>query len=507
MDEIDQLRGSDPVRMKDLEAVSSHPVFDELFEDVVIGARARDRGVPADNVVSADRVAAASARAAARHRDRRVRAAAVVGVAALLIGVLLAVPSSGGPGSQTGSPSVTGLKWQLVSDITRSWRLLSTRYAPGLTLVCPTATTCYADDLQHGGPLGGYTAIEVTRDGGTTWQPSPLAVPVTGATPLVCTDTDTCATLGLDSSGDSIFEETTDGGSTWSSEPGPSRLTSPIGVTRLACASAVSCVAVASDPADQNGAAFAFVTSDGGASWTSSTMPTDFVPEGLRCVSAESCIVVGFDQSPQGSSSVPRGTILYSTDDGASWITATIPPRLGPLRDLSCADPTDCVASALRAGDPSHSTKVPLSSEILVSTDGGQAWSDASASGLSNAFVMGLSCPAPSACWASGVTRNSTAGSAVIPSGGGGVIIRQRAVAAFKVGANTQGVIASTTDDGQTWQRASLPQGVVGVMDIACPTTSSCFALGIQSPSPGVPLFVLLASTAGSTAPLSTRDT
>lgn len=498
MDEIDQLRNIDPVRTKDLEMVSSHPVFDELFEDIVTGARALDPGSTLRNGGIADRMAVASPSGAARHRHRRVRVAAVVGVAALLVGAVLAVQSSSGPTSKTGSRTVTGLKWQLVSDISPSWRLLPTGYAPGMTLVCPTATTCYADDLQQG-PFGGYSAIEVTTDGGTTWQPSTLPVPLTGATPLVCIDADTCATLGLDSSGDSTYEETTDGGSTWSAEAGPSRLTSSIGVSRLACTSADSCVAVASDPADQSGAAFAFATNDEGASWTSSAMPMDFVPEGVRCLSAESCVAVGFDQSPRGSSSVPPGAILYSTDDGASWSSATTPPNLGPIGSLSCADTTDCVASTLRVGDPSP-TKMPLSSEVLNSTDGGQTWSDAGASGLSDAFVMGLSCPAPSACWASGVVRHSTAGSGAI--GSPRVIIAHGVAAALKLGSNVRGFVASTSDNGQTWRIASLPQRVGGVIDIACPTTTSCFALAISGAVGfGHLQVVLLASTVTSTAP------
>ena len=46
-----------------------------------------------------------------------------------------------------------------------------------------------------------------------------------------------------------------------------------------------------------------------------------------------------------------------------------VPPGLGPLGSVSCADSTDCVASFF--GDDGSS------SEILASTDGGQSWSEA----------------------------------------------------------------------------------------------------------------------------------
>ncbi len=156
-------------------------------------------------------------------------------------------------------------------------------YEPGLFLACPTTTTCYAN-LQQGVP-GTYSEIEVTHDGGDTWQPSNLPVTLTGATRLACVDVDTCATLGTDAAGNAIFLETSDGGATWTSVAGPGQLTSSTGDTVLACTSAESCVALASDPAGQTGAALAFVTDDGGATWTDSNLPSDFVPGAIQCVS------------------------------------------------------------------------------------------------------------------------------------------------------------------------------------------------------------------------------
>jgi photosystem II stability/assembly factor-like uncharacterized protein len=289
-------------------------------------------------------------------------------------------------------------------------------------------------------------------------------------------DAETCATLGIDPSGNATFLETTDGGGTWASLAGPSQLTSSIGVTVLTCTTAESCVVVTSDPADQSGAALAFVTNDGGAAWTDSILPTDFVPTGLQCVSAELCIASGFSQSPDGSSTIPPGNVLYSSDDGATWAAASVPPGLGPLGRVSCADSTECVAGFF--GDDGSS------SEILTSTDAGQSWSKVDASGLPAAFVTGLSCPTAAECWAAGMVRVASG----VSDGSGGPIV-------VKLGPGAEGMVALSSDGGQTWQDQQLPHGVLMVLDITCPSATKCYALALQSSttSESPASFVLLA--------------
>jgi hypothetical protein len=300
-------------------------------------------------------------------------------------------------------------------------------------------------------------------------------------------DADTCATLGVDVSGNAIFLETTDRGATWATLARPNQLTSSIGATLLACTTAESCVAVAWDP---SGAALAFVTNDGGATWTDSSLPTDFVPTGLQCVSAALCVSSGFTQSPDGTSTTEPGAVIYSSDGGATWAAASVPPGIGPLGRVSCADPTDCVASFFgddgsSAGGGGVGVGVGTGGggvgdgvgvgEILASIDGGQSWSEAAASGFPAALVTGLSCPAAGACMAAGMVRAASGGSD---------------------DPGAAGIVESSSDGGQTWQSQQLPQGVLVVLDITCPSDTSCYALALQAPSSGSPASVVLLANA-----------
>ena len=157
-----------------------------ILDDVPNPPELRPARADADKLVlcaaiaDAHRLGRAGTRAHARFRVR-LAVAAAVGVVVLLVAGALTLPSSG-HSRQPGSPAATGPvaapKWRLVGDVTSSWRTLSALgYEPGLFLACPSTTTCYADNLQQGAP-GTYSEIEVTHDGGESWQPSNLPVSV-----------------------------------------------------------------------------------------------------------------------------------------------------------------------------------------------------------------------------------------------------------------------------------------------------------------------------------------
>jgi photosystem II stability/assembly factor-like uncharacterized protein len=365
-------------------------------------------------------------------------------------------------GSHTAIGSVVAPSWKLVGDVSPSWKEdAPIGYRPGFDLTCPTTTSCYATDFLA-------QQVEVTHDGGASSQQSALPAAITRTTSgLACTDADTCSLLGQDSSGYSAFLTTGDGGQTWMSVPGPSQLSSSSFVATLSCSATASCVIVGygQDGGGGPGSGSAMVTTDGGRTWSQSPLPSGFVPIGLQCFSAGGCISTGFDSSSAVTPSA-AGTALYSTDGGSTWSSATVPTGTRAMTSLSCSDASHCFATSFGGADSTPS-------DVLITTDGGQSWSSTDTGGLPLSILTSVSCPTSSYCWASGV---------IVPSGTGNAI-------SF---ADAQGLLASSTDQGQSWQTAQLPSDIRAVAGLSCPDTTTCFALGFDKPAFGNGSFVLL---------------
>ena len=402
-----------------------------------------------------------------------VVAAAVIIVVATTLVILHSPTAKPRQTTTTSAPNrTTAPQWELVGDVLPSWHAVGSLSSnPGLSLTCPSVETCFAADSPS--PRGvGLSAVEVTNDGGRTWTSSKLPVallgldvPLLGQTRIVCASARTCAILGLsgsvscsDASSCSIsnpsatFEETTDGGRSWIAHAGPPGLKSLLGVSAVACPSASTCVAVA----DGYGSAASYATTDGGESWTTEQLPTDFVPHDLQCTSTANCVVTGFYQSPGGSQTTAAGTVLYTTDGGTTWTTASLPSGLGSLGTVSCATATDCLAT-FNAADGQGS-------EVLASTDGGTSWSSLPASGLPG-VVLSTVCPAAAQCWAAGVTD------------------AQVSAAGVTIEAGAAALLASTSNGGQTWQSTAAPGGVSLVASLSCPGATKCYALAFAKPA------------------------
>ena len=415
-----------------------------------------------------------------RHNHRRRQSITGALAIALLVAVVaMSVlrfdgPTAGGSPGRNATPHrvvFAAPSWKLVSDLNPpSWQEPpSSGYAQGEGLTCPTATTCYLEDLSSGSgvyPFSGPFAsqVEVTHDGGESWRQSTLPDGVEPSTAFACVDAETCALFGRDSSGTYVFVTTDDGGGTWTSQPGPEHAVPPVapGVelvdfTSLSCTTATSCVAVG--PVDgASSPSFAAVTTNGGTSWSQSEIAEDFSALGVECVVDGNCITTGYDT---GSESSPAGTAFYSSDGGSSWTASALPASIGPVNSVSCADGSDCLASTFPANGS-------LMSDVLVSIDGGQSWTLSAAQGLEPSLLSSTSCATSSYCWASG---------AAIPPGSSSPINFD----------SLKGLLTMTDDQGASWTTAQLPPSVdVNVVDaVSCPTSSTCFALGYQSTKPG----------------------
>ncbi|MGH8987793.1 MAG: hypothetical protein ACRDXC_04240 [Acidimicrobiales bacterium] len=385
-----------------------------------------------------------------RWRERRRRRLAVSSLtaasaaAAVTVAAALAVP-----GGVATSPH-----WALAGDITSAWaQVPGIGPMSGTSLTCPSATTCYAEGPGSVSP----GSVEVTRDGGKTWQPAPTK----GETPLsnvACSSATECAFLEAPLSGKPVLVETADAGKTWASRHGPAGLSGgSIGSIALSCPSASTCTAVASS-FQQTGTSGAFVTEDGGQTWSASPMPTA-APSQLQCFPGARCISTG-----AGAPGGPLGA-SYSTDSGLNWAPAVVPSALGGLVHLSCSSSKACMAVSWSYGAARAS--------LVVSGNGGESWSKVQAQGLPAGKVFtGLACPSASVCWVSGGTPLHLAAGRVTVGGTGGA------------------VALSSADGGRTWLSAGLPKGVTGIGPLSCPNRRTCFALAFKTrsaPSPGAP--------------------
>ena len=428
-------------------------------------------------------------------RFARPPAAAAWAVTAAAVIVILAVVGINTFSGQPPERPVTG-----VSTVPASWRLAgfidqmawqpssSGAVAASVAATCPTVTTCYAVDLgssQYG------AVVEVTTDGGAAWQASPLPAGTWLTSNLTCSTAEGCLVAGYadvpigatsPSGGMPAIFVTTDGGAGWSTVPLPRQA---VDVVSLACRSAIVCVGASygtpTSTAPQ-GAAVSVRTTDGGASWSVVPFPTAIIPSrpyGVSCAGVGDCVVVGttgFGATPVGSSTA-SGAALYSDDGGASWSTATVPAGVAVVRAVSCSDAADCMAVA---NGPSSTSAAAAGagpygpSTVLVSTDGGRSWTAPGARGLTPAELTTIACPSALDCWAGGFTGGT---------GDNGSEV---------------GVIESTDDGGATWSTETLPtratpaqQASTGLVDldiedvssISCPADASCVAMAGQGSS------------------------
>jgi photosystem II stability/assembly factor-like uncharacterized protein len=315
---------------------------------------------------------------------------------------------------------------------------------------CADATHCWAvgvvgpDDTTTTAAAAA-TVIAATRDGGATWSAQSTGL---GAVPeldgISCPTVDDCMAVGSTGGvpGTGIVLTTRDGGLTWTQGAVPS---GAFVLTGVRCASSTTCLALISDGTN----IWSARTADFGHTWVQEgNLPPGFSdPRVFSCTSDGTCLVAGYSPTSTGHG---QGAIALSTDGGATWAAAVVPPGLGVLQDATCPLPTDCVAVGTTS--TTVSDVIPAIGELVTSSDGGHTWS-LSANTPPVDDVFGIACPTAKVCVVVGTLWHGN------PA----------------IGA---GAVAHSTDGGLTYTTSSTAYAPLSLTALACPSATACVAVG-----------------------------
>jgi hypothetical protein len=229
-------------------------------------------------------------------------------------------------------------------------------------------------------------------------------------------------------------------------------------LSSIACPSVTSCVAVGNytTSAGSVGVHQGLLVTGSGTSWkwTVAPVPANGVAAdgayltSVACASATSCVAVGYYFDSSGNR---LGMLL--TGSGTSWTAteALLPPDAQPdqqvfLSTVTCPSATTCVALGTYSGG----------SGLMAVTGSGTSWTaDEVAYSGGNPTIASLACPATTTCVAVGSTGISP----------------------------TQGLLVTGSGTSWTAVNAPLPANAdltvdAGLTGVACPSATSCVAVG-----------------------------
>jgi len=271
-------------------------------------------------------------------------------------------------------------------------------------IACPSMSRCLLAETFSGSPTD-VAQIVVTLDQGVSWSARTLPNGTTAVASLACPSTTVCfASVTSDNAPDVIG--TVDGGTTWTVQGAVHE------DARLSCVSVSECYAIAPDGEVD-------ATTDGGAHWTTQTMiPWHDLAElggvgSASCPAPGTCYVVGQAVGNDGSQS-----FAYITRNGGlSWTPLTTPgppvssTDFSELTSISCPSATTCYAR----GDWQSPTR-PIDGATTgtiggVTIDAGAEWTSqggvsggGTVNGAPDPYGAAMDCPAIDTCFAVGAT-------------------------------------------------------------------------------------------------------
>jgi photosystem II stability/assembly factor-like uncharacterized protein len=350
-----------------------------------------------------------------------------------------------------------------------------------------------SDRLDGGG-------VFVTSDGGTAWTTTVVSPGLFGVT---CALGSKCVSVGYSIDYDTstttpAILASADGGLKWRGRTAP---TGTMTLNAVACASSTTCTALGTGTQSSN----QFVvdaSSDGGSKWTSGTVPPPIEDiTGLACWSSSDCLAVGSTENALQPVDT-EGVAITTSNYGTSWAVGATPAGLSKISAVTCVSAADCIAVG---------TSGQSSPGIDTSSDGGTSWTPATISGdtADMSALSGVACSGSNACMAYGfdmLLLSTDAGQTWAPASlPDNIEIDDVACPASSfclgVGGNSRSLVPavySTTDGGAQWSPQSAP-GAAGTSlgGIDCPTADDCVAVGTQDGDGSA--FVVTTSNAGGT--------
>jgi len=266
---------------------------------------------------------------------------------------------------------------------------------------CPSTADCWA---VGGDGLLGHGIVLATTDGGEAWNTQTLPAGVSFLDGVSCPSVSNCSAVGRGQSGVTVVD-TTDGGRTWNSAGLPREFGSAnTQVHAIACPSASECWAVGA--VGQRAAGAVIRSGDGGRTWANQRLPKGMgILDDISCAGTSDCWAVGTSQASNS------GVVVATTDAGKRWSTQSVPGTIGSLNAISCADASDCRVTGGHLEPASRGGSAVAifnggPAVVLATTDGGRRWRpDALPRATTN--VLGISCPATTACWTVGSSPSS----------------------------------------------------------------------------------------------------
>ena len=230
------------------------------------------------------------------------------------------------------------------------------------------------------------------------------------------------------------IEATSDGGETFSRKtgiPGTSASSGGGGLVGVDVRFLTSTVGIAFVADPNSGVSAAYMTPDGGVSWTPVTLPGGSKVTSVHFVDANNAYAVG------------PSTLLRSTNGGVSWEPRAIAAG-NSFNSIDCATPTECLLT------------VTAGNELVKTTDGGAT---DSVTTTSSSLIYGAAYASPTqivAVGADGATvLSKDGGTTFAPASAdiGGEFGRLRTGPPGLIYApGTKGNLALSTNAGQTWQ-------------------------------------------------------